>query len=70
MAEHTAIFNALKNRDATAARSAMHQHFNRLINALFDADEKKALEEMRRKTSEARGLYSLDHLVRLPNTAP
>jgi GntR family transcriptional regulator, hexuronate regulon transcriptional repressor len=64
MAEHTAIYTALKQRDAAAARAAMHEHFNRLINALFDADEQKALEEMRRKTNEARGLYSLDHLVR------
>ncbi|XQF91403.1 hypothetical protein ACOBV8_20905 (plasmid) [Pseudoalteromonas espejiana] len=37
MDEHTAIYNALQTRHASAARTAMHQRFNRLINALFDA---------------------------------
>ena len=34
MDEHTAIYNALQTHDASAARTAMHKHFNRLINAL------------------------------------
>ena len=59
LAEHTAIYQALKSGDATQARSAMHSHFNRLINALFDALETKALEEIKRKNSEKRGLYSI-----------
>lgn len=63
MEEHTAIYTALVERDAPAARAAMHQHFNRLINSLFDVIEAKALEEVRRKTNETRGLYSLSHLV-------
>lgn len=67
MEEHTAIYNALKNRDASAARAAMHLHFKRLINALFDASEQRALEEIRRKTSENRGRYSLDYLSHAPN---
>ncbi|WP_111979843.1 FadR/GntR family transcriptional regulator [Algibacillus agarilyticus] len=62
--EHTAIYEALKSRDASTARGAMHKHFNRLINALFDAIESRALEEVRRKNSETRGLYSLDNLVK------
>ncbi|WP_340679437.1 FadR/GntR family transcriptional regulator [Paraglaciecola sp.] len=61
--EHTRIYNALKNRDSQAARSAMHHHFNRLINALFAVSEAKALEEVKRKSNETRGLYSLSHLV-------
>ncbi len=61
--EHTAIYEAIAKRDSSAARKAMHDHFNRLINALFDASEKKALEEIRRKTSETRGLYSISHLA-------
>ena len=64
--EHRDIYNALKNRDSVAARSAMHFHFNRLINALFDASEAKALEEIKRKTSETRDLYSLNHIVKTP----
>jgi DNA-binding FadR family transcriptional regulator len=61
--EHTRIYEALKNQDPQAARSAMHHHFNRLINALFEVSETKALEEVKRKSSETRGLYSLNHLV-------
>lgn len=59
LAEHTAIYQALKSRDATQARIAMHSHFNRLINSLFDALESRALEEIKRKNSEKRGLYSI-----------
>ena len=61
--EHREIYNALKAGDSDAARMAMHEHFNRLINALFDASEAKALEEIKRKSNETRGLYSLNHLV-------
>ena len=62
--EHRAIYEALKSRDPNAARNAMHKHFNRLINALFDAEETRALEEIRRKNSEKRGKYSLEHVVK------
>lgn len=61
--EHRDIYNALKERDSQKARMAMHEHFNRLINALFDASESQALEEIKRKSNETRGLYSLNHLV-------
>lgn len=64
IAEHKAIYQALKSGDATQARQAMHNHFNRLINALFDAIESRALEEIKRKSSEKRGLYSI------PNSLP
>lgn len=63
MEEHRAIFNALKAKDSQAARSAMHAHFNRLINALFAVSEAEALEEVRKKTSQTRDLYSLSHIV-------
>ena len=61
--EHKLIYNALKMRDSQKARSAMHAHFNRLINALFEASEAKALEEIRKKSSETRDRYSITHLV-------
>lgn len=64
LSEHTAILNALKEKDATKARLAMHHHFNRLINTLFDAMEAKSLEEVRRKNNEKRGLYSLEGLIK------
>ncbi len=63
MAEHTKIYQAIANKDTAEARRAMHNHFNRLINALFDASEAKALEEIKRKTDETRGLYSIYHLA-------
>lgn len=59
IAEHKDIYTALKLRDATKARTAMHEHFNRLINTLFDAEETRALEEIKRKSSEQRDLYSI-----------
>jgi DNA-binding FadR family transcriptional regulator len=62
--EHTAIYNALKEKDASKARLAMHHHFNRLINTLFDAIEAKSLEEVRRKNNEKRDLYSLESLIK------
>lgn len=61
--EHREIYNALKSGDSEKARLAMHGHFNRLINALFDASEAKALEEIQRKNNETRDLYSLNHLI-------
>lgn len=60
--EHTKIYQSLKERNSQAARAAMHAHFNRLINALFEASEAQALEEVRKKTSQTRDLYSLSHL--------
>jgi len=67
LAEHKAIYQALKSGDATQARSAMHSHFNRLINALFDAIELRALKEIQRKNSEKRGLYSIPSSSNLSN---
>ncbi|WP_440876919.1 FadR/GntR family transcriptional regulator [Thalassotalea sp. PLHSN55] len=63
LAEHRAIYQALKSGNATKARKAMHNHFNRLINALFDAVETRALEEIKRKNSEKRGLYSIPNVT-------
>lgn len=62
--EHRAIYDALKLHDAIKSREAMHYHFNRLINALFDASEAKALEEIKRQTNATRDLYSLNHIVK------
>jgi len=61
--EHTLIYDALKQRNSQSARAAMHAHFNRLINSLFAMSEAAALEEVRKKSSQTRDLYSLNHLV-------
>ena len=65
LAEHKAIYNALATGNPTEARQAMHSHFNRLINTLFDVFEAKALNEIQRKNNEKRGLYSIPN----PNPA-
>ena len=61
--EHAAIYKALATNDASEARLAMHKHFNRLINVLFETVEAQSLEEVRRKNSEKRDLYSINNLV-------
>lgn len=65
LAEHTEIVHALESHDAAEARAAMHKHFNRLINVLFDKLEAQALEEVRRKNNANRDLYSIESLVSL-----
>ena len=59
IAEHNAIYEALCSGNAAEARTTMHNHFNRLINTLFDAAESKALEETKRINSAKRDLYSI-----------
>lgn len=60
--EHEAILKALANREPQAARAAMRYHFSRMIDALHEATEAKAVEEVRRKVSERRARFSLNRL--------
>lgn len=48
--EHGAILDALRARDPAAARRAMHDHFQRLFEAMLEATESDALKEIKRKT--------------------
>jgi len=57
--EHQAILDALKNRDSAAARKAMRAHFTRMIDALLEASEEEAYQEVKRKASESRSRYML-----------
>ena len=57
--EHQAILSALRNRDSGAARIAMRAHFTRMIDALLEASEAEAFEEVRRKAAESRTRYTL-----------
>jgi DNA-binding FadR family transcriptional regulator len=61
--EHMEILEAIKSRDPSAARMAMHAHFARIINKLIVADEQRQFDEIRRKTLESRERFSLNHLV-------
>lgn len=62
MNEHKDILVALKQRDAHAAREAMHAHFSRILNKLIAANEQAQVEEIRRKTLESKERFSLNHL--------
>ena len=63
VSEHLEIFEALKNRQDTAARHAMHQHFSRIISKLIAAEEKEQVEAIQRKMVESRERFSLNHLI-------
>lgn len=52
--EHQDILDALKARDPARAREAMRLHFRRLIGAMLDVSEKRALEEMEQRINESR----------------
>ena len=53
-AEHDAVFQALKVGNAAAARAAMRDHFHRLLEAMLDATEKMALEEVQEQVTKSR----------------
>src|SRR5690606_37972849 len=50
--EHQVILDALRARDPAAARTAMHQHFSRILDKLISAEEEEQIEKIRRKTIE------------------
>lgn len=52
--EHSAILDALRNRDPAAARIAMRDHFHRLFETMLEAAESEALSEVRRRTEQDR----------------
>ncbi|WP_349782185.1 FCD domain-containing protein [Xanthomonas arboricola] len=55
--EHTAILQALKQRDPVAARTAMRNHFQRLFESMLEATENDALAEIRRRTQQDRAHF-------------
>ncbi|MEM7701575.1 MAG: FadR/GntR family transcriptional regulator [Pseudomonadota bacterium] len=57
-AEHEAIFFALRDRDPSAARNAMREHFHRLIEAMLDATERMAMEELQKRASKSRERFA------------
>ncbi|MBB3062605.1 FadR/GntR family transcriptional regulator [Microbulbifer rhizosphaerae] len=57
--EHRRILDALKRRDADAARSAMRDHLQRVVQQLLDATEAEALEAARREVNAARQRFAL-----------
>lgn len=57
-AEHEAIFLALRDRDPAGARNAMREHFHRLIEAMLDATERMALEEVQEQVLKSRERFT------------
>ena len=55
--EHAEILKALKDRDPDAARSAMQDHFRRLLGSMIDVTEEQALQELRNQASQSRERY-------------
>lgn len=56
--EHTAILDALKARDAAAARAAMRTHLAAVLDSLLFATEEKAVKEARRAVEAKRARYA------------
>lgn len=56
--EHTAILEALRARDAKAARAAMRTHLSAVLDYLLFATEERAVEEARRAVEAKRRRYT------------
>ncbi len=56
--EHTAVLDALRARDANAARSAMRAHLAQVLESLLFATEERAIEEARRTAQAKRARYT------------
>lgn len=52
--EHLKVLVALRNRDPSAARLAMQEHFRNLLESLIDISEEQAREELRRQSTQSR----------------
>jgi len=52
--EHQDILDALKARNPEAARTAMRQHFLRLIESMLDAREQEELERVQQRADKGR----------------
>ena len=61
--EHTAIYDALANRDASAARAAMRNHFSRTLTALHETTEEEAVKAVQRKVSQMRERFSFQRML-------
>ena len=60
--EHQQILIALKNHQPEESRIAMHEHFKRMINSLFEASEIQALKELKARSHQTRDLYSIENI--------
>jgi len=56
--EHLVIVNALKKRDANAARAAMRDHLTRVLEATFEATETEELQKARAQIDAKRKRFA------------
>lgn len=61
--EHSAIVEALKENDPIKARTAMRQHFTRLLDAMLVATEEEAVEAVRRQVSQSRERFTISSRI-------
>ena len=61
--EHFVILEALKRHDSSGARLAMRAHFARIIEALLEASEEEAHQEVKRKASASRSRFLLSKTI-------
>ena len=52
--EHAEVLQALRNRDPSATRLAMQEHFRCLLESMIDVTEEQALDELRKQSTESR----------------
>jgi GntR family transcriptional repressor for pyruvate dehydrogenase complex len=57
--EHAAIIDALRARDANAARAAMRAHLSAVMDHLLFRTEELAVEEVRRSLASTRQRYGV-----------
>lgn len=52
--EHAEILDALRKHDSAAARAAMRNHFDRLMEVMLEVTEEQTYNEIRKKSAETR----------------
>jgi GntR family transcriptional regulator, hexuronate regulon transcriptional repressor len=55
--EHAEILEALKGRNPAKSRSAMQNHFRRLLGSMIDVTEEQALRNLRHQATRSRERY-------------
>ena len=56
-AEHAEILEALKARNPAQSRTAMQNHFRRLLGSMIDVTEEQALKKLRHQATRSRERY-------------
>jgi len=62
LSEHRAIFEAMVEKDSNKARTAMRNHFSRMLTALHETIEQQAVSEVQRKVSQMRERFPVGRM--------